>query len=286
MPKRKALDLIKALAQDEAKLQGQEFLAPLRREGHARLRLRGLIHELRVANPQPGWWICRIKDTKNAEIVDEALPWQRGDYLALWPHVRLVLLEDIKDNAWLALPYNPAEALQRFNITDFVTVQLVDGGQPFERIIGRVEGDTIWYDDHDRRADSAMAEGLRQALAEQRDTPGITGLGAGEQMAYTLLNFQTDKVQSLDEMASTDQRIWHALEVGGAHLIGYEVTDYGIRVTWERNGQRSITMVGNDLGVYSAGVCLSGEETRFDLTSIVGVVQDAPSYARDDYDDF
>ncbi|NOK62575.1 MAG: hypothetical protein GFH27_549333n63 [Chloroflexi bacterium AL-W] len=286
MPKRKALDLIQALAQDEANLQGQEFLAPLRREGRARLRLRGLIHELRVANPQPGWWICRIKDTNNAEIVDETLPWQRGDYLALWPHVRLVLLEAIQGHVWLALPYNPAEALQRFNITDFVTIQLVEGGQPFERVIGRVEGDTIWYDDHDRRADLATAEGLRQALAEQRDTPGIAGLGAGEQMAYTLLNFQTSEVRPPGEASSTDQRIRHALEVGGAQLLGYEVTDHGIRVTWERNGQRSITLVGDDLGVYSAGICLSGEDTRFDLTSIVGVVNNAPSYARDDYDDF
>jgi hypothetical protein len=49
---------------------------------------------------------------------------------------------------------------------------------------------------------------------------------------------------------------------------------------WERAGQRHVTLVNAQLCVVSAGICLSGGDQLFDLASIVGVVQDAPDYAR------
>ena len=272
--------LIDALARDEAALHGQEFLAPLLRDGRARLRLHGLIHELAVAGAQPGWWICRVLDARHAEVVSEALPWQWGDYLQLWPALRLVLLEPLKDGAWTALPYNPADAAQRFGTAGPLVVQLVEGGQPFERVIGRVEGGTIWYDDVDRRADLETAELLRTALAADQDEPGVRGLGAGERAAYALFAARRAEARAATETARIERRLRHALEVGGARLLGYEPTDGGLRVTWEREGRRNVTLVGADLGVVSAGVCLSGEDARFDLSSIVGVIRDAPGYAR------
>ncbi|MFP4435732.1 MAG: hypothetical protein ACLFVO_00485 [Chloroflexaceae bacterium] len=281
MPKKtNALDLINRLGGAEAALHGQEFMAPLLRDGRARLRLRGLIYELRVTDARPGWWCCRIRDVRHAEIVTEAMPWQRGDYLALWPALRLVLLEPLRTGAWLALPFNPADAHQRFGFAGPLPVNLVEGGQPFERIIGRVEGSTIWYDDVDHRADLSTAETLRTALAAEQEASHVAGLGAGEQAAYTLLLQQATEQRVNSIAARTERRLRHALEIGGAQLLGYELTDNGLRVTWQRNGRRSVTLVGTDLGVVSAGICLSGEDDRFDLTSIVGVIQDAPGFAR------
>jgi hypothetical protein len=170
---RNALDIIERMAHDEAVLRGQEFLAPLTRGGRARLRVRGLIYELAVAGAMPGWWLCRARDAHQAQALSEALPWQRGEYLALWPTLRLVLLEPLKGGDWLALPYNPADARQRFGLAGPLVARLVEGGQTFERIVGRVEGQTIWYDAPDRRADLAQAEALRAALAEQRVLPGV-----------------------------------------------------------------------------------------------------------------
>ena len=271
--------LIDALAREEAAIRGQEFLAPLLQDGRARLRLRGLMHELAVAGARPGWWICRVLDARRAAVVDEALPWQRGDYLQLWPALRLVLIEPLKGGAWTALPYNPSDAAQRFGITPPLVVQLVEGGQPFERVIGRVEGGTIWYDDVDRRADPATAEALRAALAAGKDEPGVRGLGAGERGAYALFAAREAEARAATAAARIEQRVRHALEIGGARLLGYEMSEGYLRVTWERDGRRSVTLVRPDLGVVSAGICLSGEDQRFDLASVVGVVRDAPGYA-------
>jgi hypothetical protein len=286
-----AHSLIESLGREEASLQEQEFLAPLLSEGRARLRLQNLVYEVAVANAAPGWWCCRLCDARSAVVVDEALPWQRGDYLALWPALRMVLLEPLRnstEHAWLALPYNPSDARQRFGLVGPRIVRLLEGGQPFERIIARVEGSTLWYDEPDRRADPATAETLREGLAAEHATPPGASLGAGEQAAYHLLLEQRLAARAAAEAARhaaeaetarraaaldpTERNLRHALEMGGARLIGYEQSRGGLRVTWERNGQRSVTLVDHDLSVVSAGICLSGQDRRFDLTSIVGVV--------------
>lgn len=281
MPRTNTLDLIARLGRAEASLYGQKFLAPLLGNGQARLRIYDLIYELKVTAAYPGWWLCRVHTARQATIIAEALPWQRGDYLALWPVLRLVLLEPLPDKAWLALPYNPSAAAQRFSFSGGpLVIHLVEHGQPFERVIGRVEGRTIWYDDHDHRADPCIAEALRAALSAGRAMPGVPGLGAGEQAAYLLRVNQLAAQKAYTAAQRTEQQLRHALEVGGARLLGYALTDHGLQVTWERDGQRSVTLVGTDLSVVSAGVCLSGEEASFDLTSIVGVVLDAPAFAR------
>jgi hypothetical protein len=71
-----------------------------------------------------------------------------------------------------------------------------------------------------------------------------------------------------------------ALTIGGARLMGYEAAEGVLRVSWERDGQRGVTLINANLDVVSAGICLSGEDQRFDLASIVGVVRDAPQFAR------
>src|SRR5512145_3260269 len=103
MARYSARNLIASLARDEAALQGQEFLAPLCHVARARLRIRGLVYELQVKGSVPGWWICRVHNIRQATIVTEALPWQRGEYLALWPTLRLVLLEPLAHGDWSAL---------------------------------------------------------------------------------------------------------------------------------------------------------------------------------------
>jgi hypothetical protein len=242
--------------------------------------VRGLVYELTVLGAGTGWWTCRMVDARRAAPVDVAQPWQRGAYLALWPALRLVLVEPLRREDWVALAFNPSDAFQRFAISGPLVVRLVEGGQPFERVIGRVEGAAIWYDEPDRRADPATAELLRDALAAGHATPPLGGLGAGERAAYALLVERRAAAAAASEAARAERRLRDALMVGGARLVGYEASEGVLRVTWERDSQRSVTLVNANLGVVSAGVCLSGEDQRFDLASIVGVVRDAPQFAR------
>src|SRR4051812_17748545 len=104
------LNLIDSLARDEAALRGQTFLAPLGARGHARVRVGGLVYEMSVAGARPGWWLCQGLDAARATVIDAAQPWQRGEYLALWPALRLVLIERLRGNNWVALAFNASDA--------------------------------------------------------------------------------------------------------------------------------------------------------------------------------
>jgi hypothetical protein len=280
MGKQRTLNLIESLARDEATLRGQVFLAPLGARGRARVRVGGLVYELSVADARPGWWLCQGLDSTRASLIDAAQPWQRGAYLALWPALRLVLIERLRADDWVALAFNASDAFQRFAIRGPLVIRLVEGGQPFERVIGRIDGATVWYDEPDRRGDPATAERLREALAAGDAMPALAGLGQGERAGYALLAERRVAARVARDAARTERSLRDALQLGGAQLIGYETSAGVLRVTWERDGQRSITLVNPNLGVVSAGICLSGEDQRFDLASIVGVVYDAPQFAR------
>src|SRR6266542_1889216 len=133
--RRSALELINHISAQTQALRQRTFLTPLLRGGKARLRVDGLIYEITVRDERPGWWLCLCREGAVADIVGVALPFESGEYLALWPALRLVLLEPMRDGNWLALPFNPADAAQRFELPTPLIVRLVEGGQPFERVI-------------------------------------------------------------------------------------------------------------------------------------------------------
>ena len=280
-PRRSALEIINQIAARMDALRSQTFLAPLLRGGKARLRVEGLIYEVAVRDARPGWWLCLCREGATADIVGEALPYERGEYLALWPALRLVLVEPLRDGGWLALPFNPYDAAQRFALPAPLVVHLADGGQPFDRVIGRVEGQAVWYDEIDRRADPLVAEALRARLAEGHDVPEVPNLAPGERAAYALLWERSAAARQLTAAERLHRHLRSALNLAGAHLVGYEVHGGEVLVYWEHNGERR-PPIRLDAGgsVVTAGVCLSGQDRDFDLASVVGVVNQSPAFAR------
>jgi hypothetical protein len=72
-------------------------------------------------------------------------------------------------------------------------------------------------------------------------------------------------------------RLEMALAHAGAELI--DVVEHADRysVSWHVDGERHISAVdkSDDLEVMVAGICLAGQDRRFDLSSLVGVVRGA-----------
>ncbi|GER85246.1 hypothetical protein KTAU_38810 [Thermogemmatispora aurantia] len=343
------LRLISRLSAAAERLRQQEIIAPLLPGGRIRTRIEGLVYEFKVRASFAGWGRFRPRDEQEAELLGEALPWQRGAYLELLPALRMILLWPVSGprasqaQLWLALPFNPSDARQRFGLPDEpLPVLLCDpfnGAEPFERIVARVDDQTLWFDGPDLRADPTHAAWMREAVAapgeEYERFPA--GLTASERRALLLWDLhrleeealrQELRVASFGDDQAPDakqrtrgrfvptagrpvpeqvaqaqsrraqlewlqqerlrlqlsERLRHALAKAGAVLHSYTLLPASsgstseIIVEWSEEGRpyRYRSVIDPELTIVSSGICLSGRDRDFDLTSIVSVMRDSP----------
>src|SRR5712691_10433731 len=91
-PKIDARDLVAKLSRESKTLLERELIAPLLPGGKIRTRLGGLIYEFKFKGEFVGWGHFHPINEREAELLGEALPWERGGYLELFPMLRMILL--------------------------------------------------------------------------------------------------------------------------------------------------------------------------------------------------
>ena len=102
--------------------------------------------------------------------------------------------------------------------------------------------------------------------AEQPETQTKRRRRRGERDRMDKSTTETDVVR---------QRVGESLSHAGAELIDYLERGDSFRVTFSMGGRRYTSSVSkNDLTVQVAGICLSGEDQKFDLSSLVGVLRE------------
>jgi hypothetical protein len=286
----------------EQQFLASEFLAPVMPGGRVRVRIAGLVCNLQVVgHHRAGWAILKPVSMVRARVVARPSLGQVRDYLALFPAVRLVLVarasshpeappgvspavasemppelvevpvEGAVEGDWLAMPAQRGD--RRFEIEGPVRLHLVTGAEPFQQVVARFDGGHFWFQEVDRRRNPAIAAYLREALAggttvEALHKPTLT---AEEREAYRL-------AQRALEAAARDQvemRLADALAHAGAELASYIEREDAYAVSYTVDGQQyRSTVRKDDLTVVAAGICLEGQDRRFDLQSLVGVLRE------------
>jgi hypothetical protein len=324
-PKVDVHKLVSRLNTESKTLLEREIIAPLLPGGRIRTRLGGMIYEFKLRGEFVGWGHFRPINEREAELLSEALPWERGAYLEQFPALRTILLWPDpgpgRPGTWWAMPFNESDAHQRFAFSaEPLPVFLchpTSGAERFERVLARVDGNILWFDGLDALADPMHAEWLRDAAAQpetvERFLPGLAG---SERLALlywqirqTELALAAQRRQSAEaerrrraevrHQPREQQREWlrhealrshleenlrHALAKAGATLLSYsEIPDAGgspgqLIVEWSESGQRRRyrSTIDPRLTVVSSGICLSGRDRDFDLTSLVSVMTDSP----------
>lgn len=314
-PKPDARAIVARLTKESAELLKRELVAPLLPGGKIRTRLGGMIYEFKPRGRFVGWGRFRPLNEREAEPLDEALPWERGAYLELFPALRVILLwpdtNPRRPGTWWALPFNESDARQRFGFNaEPLPVFLCDptnGAERFERVLARVDGNTLWFDGPDLLADPTHAEWLGDAAAQEEVTDNfLPGLAGSERLAllfWRIRQLEIERVaesqQQVSRQSRHEQREWlrqqairnqlegrlrHALEKAEATLHSYsEVTNPDgslghLVVEWSEHGQtrRYRSTLDPSLTVVSSGICLAGRDRDFDLTSLVNVMTEAP----------
>ncbi|MCP6757362.1 MAG: hypothetical protein NHB32_01025 [Fischerella sp. CENA71] len=270
--------LINQLAAEENNLRSTHFIAPCVRGGKVRTRMAGIIYTF---NPKPrdfeGWGIFQPIDEKVATVVEEPNLPQIAEYLQYFKPLRLRLAHPLRSQTWLAYPVNEADMRQRCGYCRPVAVNLVTDGAKFEVIIAHTDGAAWWFDECDRRADPLVTEKLREHLKQitPPDQLRFQGLTPEMRTVYEIVAQHTKEFAALQQQQRDEKLLQKALQMGGGKLDEFRDRQDHWVVQWTTaDGEHHTSAISKtDLTVMSAGICLSGEDEKFDLQSLVGIVE-------------
>ena len=245
------------------------------RGGLVAVRIAGVVCRFKVDQADfEGWGIFKAISASTAQLIRTARLAERRKYLDLFPILRLIICCRARAD-WLAIPAHQAD--KRFQVEGMIPVRLIEDAQLFEVVQARFDGAQAWYDGPEPRHDPGSSSYLREALAAmvapgELSRPGLT---AEERSAYAANYIPRLQVQIEAARDRVEEKIRAALVHAGARYRDYQERGDVYRVTYEVDGCRHTTIVDRqDLSVRAAGICLSGEDDRFDLQSLVGVLRE------------
>jgi hypothetical protein len=285
-------DLFNRLESQENAIAGTTVLAPVLAGRAVCARIAGVVCRLKVQfnkEALPGQWgILQVLDTQRARWQRAATRGEIERYMALMPQVGFVVLER-QGREIIGFPAHAGD--NRFQLMGAAPVQCSaeTAVQRFDSIIARFDGTHFWFDCINPRRSPAIAEYLRHSLADGFIPEMLRkkGLTAEERAAYAFalygppppgLETEAPEVPvPMDLRAYSNPehaRLARALAHSGGQLVSYVERGQVYTVTY-RFGDRTHTSTvrANDLSVVTSGICLSGRDGDFDLTSLVGVMQ-------------
>ena len=266
-------NLISRLAAEESQFLRASFLAPMKKHGAVAVRIAGATCRMRVKpHDFEGWGVFRPVSYILARLERESTLTERANYLKLFPAVQFVLT--LKEEIWLGKPARLGD--QRFSFDGLIQIDGVDDAELFDTVVARFDGSRFWFDQIDANADPSVAAYLREAILPMVDPRLINrpGLTPEQRMAYVANHTERLRVQLANARATGEYRLRHAVEHAGAELRQFSELRDVYRVSYTVHGRRHTSVIRkNDLSVQSAGICLSGQDMKFDLASLVSILR-------------
>ena len=270
------------LAAAEEEFLRNEFLAPVLRGKGVQVRIAGVRCQLRVEPGDfQGWGVFRPLSHTVARFVRAASLAQRRQYLGLFPAVGMILCARQGGDAWLARPAAPDDG--RVATRGMVPVHLVDEAELFETVWARFDGARLWFDQVDPRCDPGAAAYLREAVGRVTEPARLAraGLTAGQREAYAAVYAERLRRSKADARVAGERRLREALIHAGGELRDFSERGDVYRVSYTVDGRQHSSLVRkDDLTVRTAGICLSGQDQKFDLHSLVGVLREGRGAGR------
>lgn len=218
-----------------------------------RLPEQGLLASRRLRGPAPAGWGVFRPEGDEARWVRAAHPWELPQDLR-----RLVLLGRDARDRWWGCPPGPRPGYP-------VRVRLVEGAAELDVIEAWFDGDHHW-----QVAALSTQPLLRESLQTGVPPPELPRAARpGDREAYRL-------AWSLRGSQDPQPRLRRALALAQARLEAWHPVPQGFRVTWSRAGERFTSVLGPDLSVLDAGLCLSGTDRAHDLTSLASLIVERP----------
>jgi len=266
------LKILDKFAEQESKITEMEFISPVFGNRIVAMRIQGVVHTLKIKAIDPGWYMFKPTNFENAKVESEADFSDVDAYLKKLPSIRLVT--SYKNNGvYYGIPQKgnklgiSSESLLPIYLTD-------DNTLDFEIVICRFDGCNIWFEIADQNNDLMKGEYLREnySKALKPDKLKFSGLMFEEKAAYAI-KFGMDK--ELHKKTAKDG-LKDAVSHAGGELVSYRERKDSYSITYMVDGNEYTSFVSKDSAhnIISAGICLNGHDSDFDLKSLVGVMRE------------
>jgi hypothetical protein len=269
-------NLFDKLAAEENIFFNSQFFSPVIRGKPIRVRISGIVLNLSVSKPKnfSGWGVFTPISAKEAKFVRAPNLAEKTQYFKLFPAIRLILCRN-NNNQWFGIPAHKSDT--RFKVTGMVPVFLPEEVQLFETIQARFDGANCWFEEICSNADPKIPIYLRESLNKLVDPNKLelSGLSQEERDAYLIAYGPALEADIEAKRDKNEDRIKSALNRAGARYQSYIERGNTYTIEYMVEGERHRSVVRKDnLAVESAGICLSGGDKAFDLTSLIGVIKE------------
>lgn len=264
--------LIDELAEEEDAFFKRSFLAPMVKGGNVGVRLKGIVCRFVPEDRTfEGWGIFQPISLHKVKLKKIATPTLVRKYLDQLTSVELIVASP-SGRTRIAIVAHPPGSLVK--VDGPIPVHLVKKADQFRHIIAGFDGFNFWFDRIHPGRNPAISAYLIKSLhkdleVKELDRPGL--LPQEKRLYADLL-----KLERIHREEPQRRRLRKALEHAGATLDFYRQRKDSYNVTFVLDGTRHTSIVrSDDLTVLSAGICLSEEDEKFDLQSLVSVLREA-----------
>jgi hypothetical protein len=267
------LDLISKIGKQESSLTQRTFVSPVYNNTLVATRVERIVYTFTIPQNKEGWYNIQPVDSKRARIVSSAELFEVEEYLKYLGKVRVVLVMK-QQGLYLGIP----DKANNFGLEIGVPIPVFlcdDLPLDFDRVIARYDGANLWYERIDSGNDPAKADYLRDCMTKVVNPSKInfSGLTLEEKHAYSLR-------MTLDKKFVEEQKkdtIKQDVEFAGGKFLRFDEKSDHLSVTYTVDGQQFTSRISKDPRrmIISAGLCLAGDDRKFDLKSLVTVIREA-----------
>jgi len=266
------LSIINRLGDKENLITEKEIISPVFYNTEIVTHIEGLIHLLKIPKTDPGWYKFKPLNEKEAQLISSANIDEIEKYLKRLPKIRIILVYK-KGPIYFGVPIKNNNF--GLKMTKLLPIYLSDDmATDFSKCICRYDGLNLWYQEIDIQADLEKSEYLNRAIKKFHNPKYIrfSGLSIEEKIAYKI-KFEIDK-KLKEELNKT--KIQKDIEHGGGKFLQSREKSDHIEVSYEINGEKFTSYVSKDPThkVITAGICLNGYDSNYDLKSIVSVIRE------------
>ena len=265
------ISLIEALGKKEQAITDQVIVSPVFNNTQIVTKIAGIAYALNIPKLAPAWYNFRPVNLKRANSLGFADLGDVSLYLDKLPKIRVVMVYK-KDQVYYGVPLKNNSL--GFQPTELIPIFLPGGLiTDFSICVCRYDGANIWYQATDVWNDLTRVDYLQQSLEklslpENIQYPGLT---FEEKIAYSI----RFKVDAALREGLKKQGIQYDIEFAGGKFIKSIEKDDHFSVTYEVDGEKYTSIVSKGVGqVLSAGICLSGTDTEYDLKTLVSVIRE------------